>query len=124
MDTLSAVRDEVYEHLYQTNAIPDLEKYMSKGFSDKSGNSNSDAALSLEKTNSNNAYKDQLRTIEIQARQQLNAGKKSIFGSIYEMFCYQMQTWRETAKRYEDIIAPKSLTQRVGIRTGKILLPI
>ena len=64
---------------------------------------NSDAALSLEKTNSNNAYKDQLRTIEIQARQQLNAGKKSIFGSIYEMFCYQMQTWRETAKRYEDL---------------------
>ena len=43
MDTLSAVRDEVYEYLYQTNAIPDLEKYMSKGFSDKSGNSNSDA---------------------------------------------------------------------------------
>lgn len=62
---------------------------------------NSDAALSLEKTNSNNAYKDQLRTIEIQARQQLNAGKKSSFGSIYEMFCYQMQTWGETAQRYD-----------------------
>ena len=41
---------------------------------------NSDAALSLEKTNSNNAYKDQLRTIEIQARQQLNAGKKASSG--------------------------------------------
>lgn len=43
MDTLSAVRDETYERLYQTNAIPDLEKYMSAGFSDKSGNSESDA---------------------------------------------------------------------------------
>ncbi len=43
MDTLAAVRDEVYEKLYQTNMIPDFEKYMSKGFSDKSGNSNSDA---------------------------------------------------------------------------------
>ena len=43
MDTLSAVRDETYERLYQTNAIPDLPKYMSVGFSDKSGNSNSDA---------------------------------------------------------------------------------
>ena len=43
MDTLSAIRDEVYERLYQTNAIPDLKKYMSAGFSDKSGDSNSDA---------------------------------------------------------------------------------
>ncbi len=43
LDTLGAVRDEVYERLYQTKMIPDLEKYMSKGFSDKSGNENSDA---------------------------------------------------------------------------------
>jgi hypothetical protein len=33
---------------------------------------NSDAALSLEKTNANNAYKDSLRTIELLARQRMN----------------------------------------------------
>ena len=33
---------------------------------------NSDAALSVEKINANNAYKDKLRTIEICARQALN----------------------------------------------------
>lgn len=33
---------------------------------------NSDAALSIEKTNLNNAYKDSLRTIELQARKNLN----------------------------------------------------
>ncbi len=43
LDTLGAVRDEVYERLYQSDMIPDFEKYMTKGFSDKSGNENSDA---------------------------------------------------------------------------------
>lgn len=33
---------------------------------------NSDAALSIEKTNSNNFFKDKLRTFELQARKQLN----------------------------------------------------
>lgn len=43
MDTLSAVRDEVYENLYQSGLIPDFENYMQHGFTDASGNSNSDA---------------------------------------------------------------------------------
>lgn len=42
-DTLSAVRDEVYEDLYQAGKIPDFEKYMDAGFSDASGNRNSNA---------------------------------------------------------------------------------
>jgi uncharacterized surface protein with fasciclin (FAS1) repeats len=42
-DTLSAIRDEVYETLYQTGKIPDLKSYMSRGFTDASGNSSSDA---------------------------------------------------------------------------------
>ncbi|MBO7067186.1 MAG: fasciclin domain-containing protein [Bacteroidaceae bacterium] len=42
-DTLSALRDEVYETLYQTGKIPDLPAYMSHGFSDASGNSASNA---------------------------------------------------------------------------------
>ena len=40
---LSLIRDEVYEMKYQNGEIEDFEDYMSKGFSDKSGNSNSDA---------------------------------------------------------------------------------
>lgn len=42
-DTLSAIRDEVYEELYQTGKIPDLNAYMSHGFTDASGNSSSNA---------------------------------------------------------------------------------
>ena len=34
---------------------------------------NSDAALSIERQNANNLYKDRLRTIELEARQQLNS---------------------------------------------------
>lgn len=61
---------------------------------------NSDAALSLEKINKNNAYKDQLRTIEIQARQRLVNQRPPQFKSIYEMFVYQQKTWKECADRY------------------------
>ena len=42
-DTLSAIRDEVYETLYQEGKIPDLKAYMSHGFTDASGNSSSNA---------------------------------------------------------------------------------
>lgn len=42
-DTLSVVLDETYEDLYQMGAIPDFEKYMDAGFSDASGNHNSNA---------------------------------------------------------------------------------
>jgi len=37
---------------------------------------NSDASLSIEKQNSNNFYKDRIRTLEILARQKMNAGNK------------------------------------------------
>lgn len=43
LDVFSAIRDEVYELKYQSGEIDDFEDYMSKGFSDKSGNSSSDA---------------------------------------------------------------------------------
>ena len=42
-DTLSAIRDEVYETLYQEGKIPDLKNYMNHGFTDASGNSSSHA---------------------------------------------------------------------------------
>lgn len=64
---------------------------------------NSDAALSLDKVNRNNAYKDQLRTIEIQARQCLVAKRNKGFKSIYEMFVHQIKVWDECAQRYKDL---------------------
>lgn len=64
---------------------------------------NSDAALSLEKVNRNNAYKDELRTIEIKARQRLAEERPPKFGSIYEMFQYQLKVWNDCAARYNDL---------------------
>lgn len=64
---------------------------------------NSDAALSLDKVNRNNAYKDELRTIEIKARQQMVARQTREFKSIYEMFVYQQKTWADCAARYRDL---------------------
>ena len=42
-DTLSVIRDETYETLYQMGKIPDLNAYMIHGFTDASGNSSSNA---------------------------------------------------------------------------------
>ncbi len=42
-DTLSVIRDETYETLYQLGKIPDLKAYMSHGFTDASGSSSSNA---------------------------------------------------------------------------------
>lgn len=58
---------------------------------------NSDAALSREKVNANNLYKDNLRHNEIQARQQnLNEYLQNL---IYD----QKQTWSEVKQRYSEM---------------------
>jgi len=66
---------------------------------------NSDAALSIEKVNANNLYKDRLRTIEIKARQQLNAGKplSTSNDSLQRFFNRQMELWDEVRQRYSDL---------------------
>lgn len=82
---------------------------------------NSDAALSLDKVNKNNAYKDQLRTIEIQARQRLIKALPPVFGSIYEMFVYQQKAWKECADRYADLdkrVQQKRLATRALLARG------
>lgn len=80
---------------------------------------NSDAALSLEKVNRNNAYKDELRTIEIKARQKVNVEaaktKAPEFKSIYDMYVYQMKTWKDCAERYDALqtsVVQKTLLSR------------
>lgn len=64
---------------------------------------NSDAALSLDKVNKNNAYKDSLRTIELKARKALCVKQHVEFESIYDMFRHQMQTWEDCARRYSEL---------------------
>ncbi len=66
---------------------------------------NSDAALSVERVNANNLYKDRLRTMEILARQQLAQGKADIMddSSSTRFFTLQMERWEETRLRYRDL---------------------
>ena len=63
---------------------------------------NSDAALSVERTNANNLYKDRLRTMEIKARQQ-QASSSVNLSPINRFFDRQLQQWPEVMSRYRDL---------------------
>ena len=64
---------------------------------------NSDAALSQDKINKNNTYKDHLRTLEIKARQQLNLlwQHKVSAEEVEAFFQKELQEWPEAAERYK-----------------------
>ena len=64
---------------------------------------NSDAALSQDKINKNNTYKDHLRTLEIKARQQLNQlwQHKVTAKEIEAFFQKELEEWQEAAERYK-----------------------
>ena len=66
---------------------------------------NSDAALSIEKQNLNNLYKDGLRTAELAARRRLIAGwnKKITTEEMENFFDGQLQDWEETANRFREL---------------------
>lgn len=66
---------------------------------------NSDAALSPEKVNANNLYKDGLRTIEILDRCNLNDFWNSVASEemVNDLFDKQMKVWDEAAERYENL---------------------
>ncbi len=63
---------------------------------------NSDAALSIEKVNANNLYKDRLRTLEIAARIQMQAGKTDVTEgtSLQRFFNRQIEIWEEVMLSY------------------------
>lgn len=63
---------------------------------------NSDAALSIDRINANNTYKDSLRTIEIAARQQ-KVDYEDKGGASRRFFNRQMLLWSDTEKRYDDL---------------------
>ena len=68
---------------------------------------NSDAALSIDKVNRNNAYKDMLRTIELTARCRRNAAwsHKVSEEELQAFFQEQLARWPEAAQRFSALEA-------------------
>ena len=66
---------------------------------------NSDAALSVEKVNANNLYKDRLRTMELKARLHLLQSKADIMedSSISRFFNRQLEVWTDARHRFRDL---------------------
>ena len=90
---------------------------------------NSDAALSQEKINKNNTYKDHLRTLEILARQQLNKSREQVPSpaEIEDFFQSEKKNWPEAAARYEALsgVQTKVLAegQELSTLNSQLLLP-
>ena len=66
---------------------------------------NSDAALSIDRVNANNLYKDRLRTMELKARRQMLQGKADIMedSSISRFFNRQLEKWEDARHRFRDL---------------------
>ena len=66
---------------------------------------NSDAALSTEKVNANNLYKDRLRSLEISARIRQNTERHNAEddSSIRRFFNRQLEVWHDAAERYREL---------------------
>lgn len=82
---------------------------------------NSDAALSLEKQNRNNAYKDSLRTMEIEARRTLRSPRAALhFTRNYDQWLSaQLNLWPEVDQRVADLnksVKRRTLTTGNGVQ--------
>jgi hypothetical protein len=77
---------------------------------------NSDAALSIERINANNLYKDRLRTLEIMARQQMLQGKQELMNDspLQRFFNRQLEKWDDARRRYQDLRNVKTRELAVG----------
>ena len=84
---------------------------------------NSDAALSVDRINANNLYKDRLRTLEIKARQAKNSGYQSqplITSPLYRYFDRQLRLWPETRDRYRELTHVETRDLNVGSSTFEV----
>ena len=83
---------------------------------------NSDAALSIEKVNANNLYKDRLRTMEIMARQQMHEGKSDAQGEsvLQRFFNRQLEKWDDARKHYRDLANVQERELSYGDNTLKV----
>ena len=77
---------------------------------------NSDAALSIDKINANNLYKDRLRTLEILARQQMLQGKQELTNDspLLRFFNHQLEKWDDARRRYHELRSAKTRELVVG----------
>ena len=84
---------------------------------------NSDAALSIEKVNANNLYKDRLRTLEIEARQRMVSGQQDIAmaeSPLQRFFDRQLDTWSDVCRRYRELNNVK--TRELSTDTFTVIL--
>ena len=90
---------------------------------------NSDAALSIDRVNANNLYKDRLRTMELQARIRQNKGLTSTTASsVSRYFDRQLKVWDDARMRYRQLsgiqtreLPTDSLTLRVQFNPARIV---
>ena len=81
---------------------------------------NSDAALSVEKVNANNLYKDRLRTLEIAARQQMVGGKADTTmpeSPLQRYFDRQIEQWGDVRRRYRELSNVQTRELNTGTST-------
>ena len=81
---------------------------------------NSDAALSIDRINANNLYKDRLRTMELKARQQMLQGKADIMedSSISRFFNRQLEKWTDARHRFRDLkhVETQQLSEQIKLQ--------
>lgn len=77
---------------------------------------NSDAALPIDKINKNNLYKDRLRTLEIEARKEINRLRnRQVSGrEVDAFFEQQLNGWEEIKERFADLDKICTRTLPVG----------
>lgn len=87
---------------------------------------NSDAALSIERVNANNLYKDRLRSMELSARQLLNSGQgdQEEDDSLTRFFRRQLSRWPDARQRYDDLsqVKTKDLMEDAGAADRELTL--
>ncbi len=92
---------------------------------------NSDAALSIEKVNANNLYKDRLRTMELKARRQINTARHTasnnfstfnaqLSSPLIRFFDRQLETWEAARKNFRDLLNVQTRDLSCGDNTVKL----
>ena len=79
---------------------------------------NSDAALSIERINANNLYKDRLRPLEVEARIRHNRDRRACCPDEAEAdsyFCRQLEVWHDTRRRYDELAHVEQRTLENGL---------
>lgn len=79
---------------------------------------NSDAALSIERINANNLYKDRLRTLEVEARIRHNRNRRACCPDEAEADSYfrrQLEVWHDTRRRYDELAHVEQRTLENGL---------